>query len=113
MRATARNDRSKSLKSETRCRLLPRNVVDAGEAFRIHPVREAVAEIFDDAEAVVHDGGADLQAARAQQQELGGILPGGDAAHAGDRLAGPRHDRHRVPSAASMFSAIGFTAGPA
>ena len=87
MRATARNDRSKSSKSEMRCRLLPDDVVDACEAFRVHPVGESVAEVFDDAEAVMHHRGADLQAAGAQQQKLRRILPGGDAAHAGDGQA--------------------------
>ena len=56
--------------------------------FSAHPCEEAVGHVFDDAVAVVHDGGADLHGAAAEQDELGGVAPGGDAADAGDRERG-------------------------
>ena len=62
-------------------------VVEGVEAFAAHPGEEAVGHVFDDAIAVVHDGGADLHGAGAEEDELGGVLPGGDAADAGDRAA--------------------------
>src|ERR1035438_8431751 len=37
-------------------------VIKGLKAFRFHPVREAVAKVFDDPETVVHRGCADLQA---------------------------------------------------
>src|ERR1051325_9202885 len=55
----------------------------------VHPVRKAVDQIFDDAKAVVHDPGADMQRPGAQRDELGGILPGRNATDPRDR------DRHR------------------
>src|SRR5690606_32550048 len=41
--------------------------------------------VFDDPVAVVHDGGADLYAAGAEEEELGRVPPAGDAADAADR----------------------------
>ena len=62
-------------------------IVDGAEAFLVHPVAEAVDHVFDDAVAVVHDGGADLHGAAAEQDELGRFAPAGDAADAGDGQA--------------------------
>ena len=87
-------------------------VCNVGEAFRVHPIGKAIAQVFDNAETVMHDGRADLQATRAQQKELGSIFPGADAAHPRYRQSGALH-RSVPPSAESMLSAIGFTAGPA
>ena len=78
----------------------------------VHPVRKSIAQIFDDAEAVVHDRGAYLKTRRAQQQKLCRIFPGGNSAHAGNRQ--PRTRNHFIhPQSDSMLSAMGFTAGPA
>jgi len=52
----------------------------------IHPVREPVDQVLDDAEAVMHDRGTDLQRARPQRDEFGGITPIGDPADAGDGI---------------------------
>ena len=41
-------------------------IVEGGEAFLIHPIRQAIDHVFDDAEAVVHGGGADLHVAAAR-----------------------------------------------
>ena len=62
MRATARKERSKFLKSEMRLRLLPRKSAMVAKPFESIQLRKAVAEILDDAESVVHHRGADLQA---------------------------------------------------
>src|SRR5580704_7895887 len=59
------------------------HVRNSREAFFIHPVGETIAEIFNDAEAVVHYRGANLETARSEEQKLRGVAPGGDAAHAG------------------------------
>ena len=45
---------------------------------------KAVVHVLHDAEAIVHDGGADLEGGGAEGDELGGVAPGGDAADAGD-----------------------------
>ena len=61
------------------------NIGNGGETFVVHPIREAVAEIFDDAETVMHDRSTNLQAAGAEKEKFGGVAPIGNAAHAGDR----------------------------
>ena len=60
-------------------------VGDAFVAFRVEVIREALVHVLDDAEAVVHDGGADLEAEGAEGEELGGVTPVADAADAGYR----------------------------
>ena len=42
-------------------------VGDSRKALFAHPVGEAVSQVFDDAVAVVHDGGADLYGAATKQ----------------------------------------------
>ena len=64
--------------------------------------------MLDDPEAVVHHRGADLDRAGAEEEELGGVLPRLDAADPADRHA----DLGSPARAATMFSAIGLTAGP-
>ena len=61
------------------------NVGERAVAALVHPVRQAVNQVFDDAEAVMHHRGADLQRSRAQRDELGRIAPGRDAADPGNR----------------------------
>ena len=76
---------------------LTADVRDGGEAFGVHPIRETVAKVLNDAVAMVHDGGAYLQTRRAQQQELRRVAPGADAAHGGDgqrNLVGPQRRKH-------------------
>src|SRR5262249_37166381 len=65
-------------------------VADPLEALLQHPAFQAAAELLDEAEAVVHDGGADLDAAGPEQQELDRVLPGLDTADAADRHADRR-----------------------
>src|SRR5438067_1339525 len=65
-----------------------RAAADVGEravAALVHPIRQAVNQVFDDAEAVVHDRGTDLQRPRAQRDEFGRVAPGCDAADPGNR----------------------------
>ena len=62
-------------------------IVERAVALRIHPVRQPADHVVDDAETVMHGGGAHLHRARAQRHELGGVAPGADAADAADRLA--------------------------
>src|SRR5262249_1329523 len=45
-------------------------VADVLKAFLQHPVLQPAGHVFDDPEPVVHDGGADLDAAGAEQQEF-------------------------------------------
>ena len=49
-----------------------------------HEDFEAVNEVFDDAVAILHNGGRDLQRFGAEEQEFNGIHPGFDAADARD-----------------------------
>ena len=51
----------------------------------IASVKKHKGQVLHDAEAIVHNGGADLERGRAERDELGGVLPGGDAADARDR----------------------------
>ena len=69
------------------------HIGDCREAFFVHPVGETVAEVFDDAKAIVHDGGADLKAAGAEEKEFGGVAPSGDTTHAGDGESRAMDDR--------------------
>jgi hypothetical protein len=62
-----------------------------------------------DLEAIGHRRGADLHVARPQRHELGRVAPGGHAADAADRQAAVSGLR---AISATMFSAMGFTAGP-
>src|SRR5579883_101980 len=66
-------------------RRLADEVAELGKAFLVHPVRETGVELLDDPKAVMHDGGAELDAGGAQQHEFHGVGPGGDAADTGDR----------------------------
>src|SRR6185437_13419324 len=63
-------------------------VVECAEVFAAHPCEQCVGHVFDDAIAVVHGRGADLHGARAEEDELGGVLPGGDAADGAHRKRG-------------------------
>src|SRR5579885_1012343 len=65
-------------------------IIDARETFSAHPVGEAVGHVLDDAIAVMHDGGADLDGGAAEKEEFGGVAPVGDAADAGKRKSGIR-----------------------
>src|SRR5471030_3171929 len=56
-------------------------------ALFVHPARQAVLHLFDDAEAVQHRGGTDLNRAAAQSDELRRVAPVADAADAGNRQA--------------------------
>src|ERR1043165_8178810 len=67
---------------------LAAEVVDGLEAVLVHEGGEALAEVLDQAVAVDHDAGADLDGAGAEEDELGGILAGFDAADAADGPAG-------------------------
>jgi hypothetical protein len=84
-------------------------VADALVALLVHPARQAILHLFDDAEAMQHGRRAHLHAASAQRHEFGRIAPVADAADAGNRQA--RVCGSRAISA-TMFSAIGFTAEP-
>ena len=59
-------------------------IVNGGKAFFIHPVAETFAKVFDDAEAMLHGGGANLHGCCAEEHELCCIFPGADAADAAD-----------------------------
>ena len=59
-------------------------VFEGREAFPPHVLEQAVGHVFNDAVAEVHGRGADLDVAAAEQDELGSVLPGGDAADAGE-----------------------------
>src|SRR5207248_676000 len=61
------------------------DVDERAVAALVHPIREAVNQVFDDAEAVVHDRGTHLQRPRAQRDELSRVAPGCDAADPGNR----------------------------
>src|SRR6267378_1480772 len=72
------------------------HVGDLCEAFFVHPVGQAVAQVFHNAETIVHYRGTDLQAASAEQQKFGRIAPRGNASHSRDRQLGTTH--HRILS---------------
>src|SRR2546430_15051610 len=56
------------------------NVGERAVAAFVHPVRQAVNQVFDDAEAVMHNGGAHLQRPPAPPNELRRVAPGRRAA---------------------------------
>src|SRR5205807_8949161 len=60
------------------------DLAHARVAFVVQVVRQSVNQVFDDAIAVVHDGGADLHGGCADQQELGRVAPRRDPADAAD-----------------------------
>ncbi|MCY1434090.1 hypothetical protein D9M71_501350 [compost metagenome] len=62
-------------------------VLQAAVALTVHPAREAVFHVFDDAKAMQHRCCAYLHGAAAQGNELGGVAPAADAADAADRQA--------------------------
>ena len=55
-----------------------------GETFFVHPVAHAFAQVFDDAEAMLHSGGANLHARASEQHKFNGIFPRADAADTTD-----------------------------
>src|SRR6267378_536021 len=61
------------------------HVGDSCEAFFVHPVGQAIAQVFHNAETIVHYRGADLQGAGAEQQKFRCIAPGGNTSHSRDR----------------------------
>src|SRR5690348_16326897 len=62
-------------------------VVELLEAVRAHVLLEALDHVLDDAITAQHDLGAHLDRARAEEQELDGVAPVGDAADAADGQA--------------------------
>src|SRR5262249_37457480 len=66
----------------------PTELGDGGKTFFGHPVGETVDHLFDDAIAVVHDCGTDLNAVAAEEKEFDSIAPIGDAGDAGERQGG-------------------------
>src|SRR5579872_5260944 len=63
----------------------PAKIIDGVEALGTHPALEALGHVFDNAITVVHNRGADLDRARAKQNELRGVAPRFDASDAGKR----------------------------
>ena len=62
-------------------------LADAGEALVPQVLVEPVDQVFDDAETVVHHGGAHLHGLGAQREEFGGVVPRGYATDTADRDA--------------------------
>ena len=89
MRALTVYERSSSPQSPMRGRALPDQVGRRGEALRREVAGQPIDHVFDDPVAIVHDGRADLDGGRADEQELDRVLPGLDAADA--RRSGCRH----------------------
>jgi hypothetical protein len=75
----------------------------------VHPARQAVLHVLDDAKTMQHRRRAHLHRATAQGHELGRVAPVADAADAADRQA--RVSGSRAISA-TMFRAMGLTAEP-
>src|SRR5712664_1096799 len=69
------------------------HVGDSCEAFFVHPVGQAIAQVFHNAETIVHYRGADLQGAGAEQQKFRRIAPRRNASHSRDGQLGTTHDR--------------------
>ena len=59
-------------------------VIDRCEASGVEEVGQTVREVFDDAEAMVHDCGTYLNAGRAQRNKLSSVAPGSNTADAAD-----------------------------
>ena len=53
----------------------PDDIRNVRESLLVHPVGQALAQILDDAEPVVHHGGTNLETAGTEEQELSCILP--------------------------------------
>nr|GEU28076.1 hypothetical protein [Tanacetum cinerariifolium] len=94
---------------------LAHEVADLVIALLLHPARQAVLHLFDDAKAMQHGGRAHLHAARTERHELGRVAPVADAADAGNgqaargRIAGDfRHhvERNRLDGRAAV-TAVG------
>ena len=63
---------------------LANKISGGGETFFVHPVAEPFAQVFDNAEAMLHGGGAHLYAGAAEEHKFYRIFPGTDAANATD-----------------------------
>ena len=63
---------------------LANEIGGGGETFFVHPVAKPFAQVFDDAEAMLHGGGAHLYAGASEQHKFGCIFPRADAANATD-----------------------------
>ena len=61
---------------------LANEIGGGGETFFVHPVAEPFAQVFDNAEAMLHGGGAHLYAGASEQHKFGCIFPRADAANA-------------------------------
>ena len=59
---------------------------ELGDATACHVVLQSQFQVVDDAVAILHDGGAHLQIAASQLDELEGVAPGLDAADAGSHI---------------------------
>ncbi len=59
---------------------LANKIGGGGKTFFVHPVAHAFAQVFDDAEAMLHSGGANLHTGAAEQHKFNSIFPGADAA---------------------------------
>ncbi len=59
-------------------------IADRRKAFCVHPIAQPIDHVFHDAVAIVHRGGTHLHRTAAEQDELGGLAPSGNAADAGD-----------------------------
>jgi len=75
-------------------------------------LEQAIAQVFHNAETIVHYRGADLQGAGAEQQKFRCIAPGGNTSIPEIGSLEPP-TTESFPSAAAIISAMGFTAGPA
>ena len=64
---------------------LANKIGGGGETFFVHPVAKPFAQVFDDAEAMLHGGGANLYAGASEQHKLHSIFPRADAANATNR----------------------------
>ncbi len=58
---------------------LANKIGGGGETFFVHPVAHTFAQVFDDAEAMLHSGGANLHAGASEQHKFNGIFPCADA----------------------------------
>ena len=63
---------------------LANEIGGGGETFFVHPVAKPFAQVFDNAEAMLHGGGAYLYAGASEQHKFGCIFPRADAANATD-----------------------------
>ena len=63
---------------------LANKIGGGGETFFVHPIAKPFAQVFDNAEAMLHGGGANLNAGASEKHEFGCIFPRADAANATD-----------------------------